>query len=68
MDSLGQEFGQGTAEMAYLWFMTSGVTAGKTWIAGGDYWMRSRIICRSLHSHVWWLGWECLKVGLSWAC
>ena len=37
MDSLGQEFDQDTAEMACLWFMMSGVSAGKTQIAGGDF-------------------------------
>lgn len=56
MDTVDQEFGEGTAGMACLWFMTSGASVGKTWTTRNDLRLGAGIIWKLLH-----LTWDDLK-------
>ena len=52
----------------YLCCMKPGTSTEKPPKAEGTQTFRGRIIWRHCHSHVWCLGWDDLKAGLSWDC
>lgn len=46
LDSLGQEFRQSPAGVAYQWSPMSGALAGKTWIVEVAQWTGAGMVCR----------------------